>query len=207
MSLSLGRLFRRVRTRFHVDYNFKDILNRFVKRLPKILLILLLSLTVFYIFLHPIDKIKVKFFLTRSCTIQVRGEGAYKDHDILIDGKFIKIGSAYYEIDGDDIYVYRKGNKGEWEKTLYSGFDDFAKKGSFGDSLFKVSSYKRVKGKLFSWELNTDVVEPSKDFSNVTLKREDGIISLVGYEGRDRVAMRFCRFGTTHKDLPWEEEE
>ena len=64
-----------------------------------------------------------------------------------------------------------------------------------------------MKGKLFSWELNTDVVEPSKDFSNVTLKREDGIISLVGYEGRDRVAMRFCRFGMTHIDLPWEEEE
>lgn len=75
-------------------------------------MILLLSLTVFYVFLHPIDKIRVKFFFTCSCTIQVRGEGAYKDHDILIDGKFIKINSEYYEIDGDDIYVYRKGKKG-----------------------------------------------------------------------------------------------
>ena len=35
MSLSLGRLFRRVRTRFHVDYNFKDILNRFVKKITE----------------------------------------------------------------------------------------------------------------------------------------------------------------------------
>ena len=207
MSLSLVRLFRRVRTRFHVDYNFKDILNRFVKRLPKILLILLLSLTVFYIFLHPIDKIRVKFFLTRNCTIQVRGEGAYKDHDILIDGKFIKIGSEYYEIDGDDIYVYRKGNKGEWQRNLYSNVDAFAEKVGLGDPLFKARNYKSVKGKLFTWELNTDAVELNRDFSNVTLQREDGVISLVSYEGRERVAMRFCRFGTTHIDLPWEEEE
>ena len=53
MSLSLGRLFRRVSTRFHINYKFNNLLNRFVKRLPRILLILLLSLTVFYIFLHP----------------------------------------------------------------------------------------------------------------------------------------------------------
>ena len=207
MSLSLGRLIRRVSTRFHVNYKFKDLLNRFVKRLPKMLFILLLSLTVFYIFLHPIDKIRVKFFLTRSCTIQVRGEGAYKDYDILIDGKIVKINSEYYEVDGDDIYVYRKGNKGEWQRNLYSNVDNLAEKVGLGDPLFKARNYKSVKGKLFTWELNTDAVELNRDFGNVTLQREDGVISLVGYEGRERVAMRFCRFGTTHIDLPWEEEE
>ena len=45
---------------------------------PKILSIILIAaliFTVIYAFLHPINKIKLKFFLFRNCTIQVVAKG------------------------------------------------------------------------------------------------------------------------------------
>ena len=176
---------------------------------PKILSILLIAvlvLTVVYAFLHPTNKVKVKFFLFRNCTIQVvaQGMGGYETQKIRIDGNLIQVGDArYYEIDGDTVYEYVKTGKNTWIRIPTDDYQ--AEDLELGNQLMDRKSYKRVKGKLFTWRLKNSVAETVDGLSSINLKRDAGKIAIVGYSGGAQVTMCFTRFGRTHIDPPWEE--
>lgn len=177
-------------------------------KIMSVFLIIALILSVVYIFLHPINKVKVKFLLFRNCAIEVVATyyGEYASEEILIDGNLIKAGNVYYEIDGDTVYKYEKTAKDTWKRTVvdeeeFAGQDD-----DFVKILFDRSSYKRVKNRPFAWRLKNSVVDTVDELSSVTLERDGGKIAIVGYSNGVRISLRFTRFGRTKIDPPWEEQ-
>lgn len=176
---------------------------------PKILSILLivgLIATAIYTLLHPINKVKLKFFLFRNCTIQVEalGLGHFESKNIRIDGNLIMVGDThYYEVDGDTIYEYVKTGKNTWAKVPTD--EEWVEDLESGRLLLEKSSYKRVKGKLFTWRLKNSVAETVDGLYSINLKRDAGKIAIVGYSSGTQITMRFTRFGRTHIDPPWEE--
>ena len=176
--------------------------------LPKIVSIILIAvllLTAVYTFLHPIYKVKLKFFLFRSCTIEVVATslGGYQTRDVRIDGNLINVGADYYEIDGDVIYKYVKTGKNTWQKTVSD--EEWTEDLELGDKLLDKSNYKRVKGRLFAWRLKNSVAETIDELSSITLERDAGKIAIMGYYNGVRISLRFTLFGRTRIDPPWEE--
>ena len=175
-------------------------------RILSLLLIAALVLTVVYVFLHPINKVKVKFFLFRNCTIQVvaKGLGEYETKKIRIDGNLIQVGGArYYEVDGDTIYEYVRTGEKTWLRIPAD--DEWTEDLESGEKLLDKSNYKKVKGKLFTWRLKNSVAETVHGLSSINLKRDGGKIAIVGYSFGAQVTLRFTLFGRTHIDPPWEE--
>ena len=201
--------FRFPKARVYMNYKMRNFLGWMRTKFPKILLVSFLALTVIYIFLHPINKIRVKFILTGSCTIEViESKGDHVSlagrQEVRIDGKWMTDGEYYYEIDDEKVYRYYYKKYGEWERTLHRDYTDGSTVKALGGEYFKRSNYKRVKGKLFVWEYCGEDDEVL-GLENVTVQRSGGIISIVGDSGSTKVAIRFRRFGITRISLPWEE--
>ena len=177
--------------------------------LPKIvsvILIIVLILTVIYASLHPIDKILVKFFLFRSCTIEIDVATTlvgYETKKVLIDGNLIMVGNDYYEVDGNTVYKYVKTGKSTWKRIPAD--ESWVENEELGNALLDKSNYKRVKGELFTWRLKNSIAETIDGFSSITLQRYGGNIAIVGtYKGVE-IAFGFTLFGRTRIDPPWEE--
>ena len=176
--------------------------------LPKIvavLLIALLILTAIYAFLHPVDKIKLNFFLFRNCTIEVVATawGEYETKNTRIDGNLIMIGDNYYEIDGNTIYEYVKTGKYTW--TRIQSDEEWTEDVELGNKLLDKNNYIRVKERLFAWRLKDSVAKTIEELSSITLERDAGKIAIVGYYKGVRIALRFTLFGRTKIDPPWKE--
>ena len=177
-------------------------------RLPKIvsiILIVALILTGIYTLLHPIHKIMLKFFLFRSCTIEVVAT-AWMEHEtekVRIDGNFIKVGADYYEVDGNTVYKYIKIGNNTWKRIASD--EEWTEDVELGSKLLDKNNYKRVKGKLFTWRLKNSVAETIDEISSITLERDAGKIAIVGYRNGVKISLRFTLFGRTKIELPWEE--
>ena len=173
-------------------------------KIVSIVLLVALILTAIYTLLHPLDKIKLKFFLFRSCTIELVatnwGQSEYKK--LRIDGNLLQFGSSYYEIDGNRVYEYVKTGKNTWTRILS---DEEWTKGDIGEKLLDKKNYKHKEEALFVWRLKNSVAETIDELSSITLERDAGKIAIVGYRYTTRIAIRFTRFGTTKIDPPWEE--
>ena len=178
---------------------------------PKIVAIILIAaliLTVIYALLHPIDKINLNFYLFDNCTIQVvstkysTGFAKPETKDVLIDGNLIKVGDDYYEIDGDMIYTYVKIEEDTWQRRPV---EELTKHLESANKLLDKNSYKRAEGKLFTWRLKNSVAETISMLSSITLEKDGGKIAIVGNGYREKIALRFTKFGKTKIDPPWEE--
>ena len=173
-------------------------------KIVSIVLLVALILTAIYTLLHPLDKIKLKFFLFRSCTIELVatswGQAEYKE--LRIDGNLLQFGSKYYEIDGNRVYEYVKTGKNTWTRILS---DEEWTKGDIGEKLLDKKNYKHKEEALFVWRLKNSVAETIDELSSITIERDAGKIAIVGYRYGVRVALRFTLFGITHIDPPWEE--
>lgn len=175
-------------------------------KIVSVFLIIAVILSTVYIFMHPINKIKIKFFLFRNCTIEVSATNyfGYASEKVLIDGNLIKAGNAYYEIDGDTVYKYEKIGKNTWRRAPADEefLDD---DNEFASTLLDRGNYKRVKGRLFAWRLKNSVADTVDELSSVTLERDGGKISIIGYSDGIKVYLRFKLFGRTRINPPWEE--
>lgn len=187
--------------------NFRRFLR---KKAPKYALIILLILSFCYLSLHPIHQLKVKYFFTRSCTIEVtvRGHGIIPSKTVstvLIDGDWIRRDSSsrstYYKVEDGVQYRYYQDDHGEWQRKA-TEIQDF----DVGAELLDRSNYTREKGSLFVWRLNADVAKKIDDLSNIRLKSFLGEFAIVGefysagytYE----VTISFTKFGLTHIKPP-----
>ena len=169
-----------------------------------IILIVVLLLTAVYAFLHPINKLKLKFLLYRSLTIEVAATsyGQYQTKDILVDGNLINFEDEYYELDGDKLFKYVKTGKNSWKRMPAD--EEWTKDVELGEILLDKGNYKRVKGRLFAWRLKNSVAETVDDLSSITVERDAGKIAIVGYKNGVKISMRFIMFGKTSIDPPWE---
>ena len=185
------------------------------KKAPICILAILIVLTVVYIFLHPIDKIVLRYFFARSCTIEVIAEGPPLDSnpnqpyvskvEILLDGDWIKADGEYYNLVDGKIYRYYRVTFGEWEKVPYENNLDLSR----GTKLFDKNNYVRDMKNPFVWKLKEDVDEEIHDLNNIRIERVNGFIAIVGETQRNEstyeVTLCFRGFGTTSFELPWDE--
>ena len=101
------------------------------------------------------------------------------------------------------IYSYSKDENGNWQRTLLE-LDTFL---IVDPELLDRSNYRRVKGKLFVWELKPEIAQEMDDISNIRLKRVGGNIAIVGEVYRNdgrlyEMSISFSKFGFTFIDPP-----
>ncbi|MBQ8324301.1 MAG: hypothetical protein IJX82_04040 [Clostridia bacterium] len=202
-------LFHRIKYAL-TGYKMRNFLTALRKKAPKYLLITLLVLSFCYLSLNPIHKLKVLFFFTRSCTIEVTVRGPndispQTESITFVDGNWVQKGdSYYYKIEDEKIYNYRRSFMDQWDCEI----SDYTPS-AISTELFDRSNWTRAEGHLFVWELDDEVEKQFNNFHDVRLRRENGRISIVGYRfyggSRYEVVISFSRFGMTGVNPPFEE--
>jgi len=209
-------LFNRLRCKFS-GYKAQVFFDSVCKKAPKYILVVSVVLVIVYISLHPLDKIKIRYFFTHNCTITVISKNYEKNNgynssiyyedrsEILIDKDWIRYKGDYYNLDDENVYLYSKGELGKWEKTEYS--DNI-----FPESFYLLSdknNYTRDKDNPFVWVLKEDVYKELLGFHEIKVERVSGFISITGNmptNGYNReISICFRKFGTTNIVFPWED--
>jgi hypothetical protein len=180
------------------------------ERIISCILLVALGLSFIYLFLlHPVTKIKLKMFLVRNYTIEIRvGEGAWSESVwVKLDGNIMKISStsskietAYYEFDGKTVYQYVSDFGDTWTKQLYSMDALFSEEYNLGKEILKRRNYRRVKGHFLLWEIKDDV--DIGDLSTILSGYNGGRASL--FLGSKLVVLTVKDIGRTKIDIPWE---
>ncbi len=202
-----------------LGYKTRSFFGTVCKIVPICILAILIILVVTYIFLHPVDKIKLRYFFSRDCTIEVISNTTSRNYngphavvfsqsrsEILIDGDWMEADGEYYNwIDGE-VYRYYKYGSDKWQKELYEidkslSSDDYM--------LLDKNNYVRDKKNPFVWKLKEDIDKEILGMSNIRIKRVDGAIAIVGETVRNayevEISLCFRKFGTTKIELPWDE--
>ncbi|MBR3806250.1 MAG: hypothetical protein IKJ13_05390 [Clostridia bacterium] len=207
-------LFNRLRYKFS-GYKTQVFFDSVCKKAPKYILVISIVLIIGYMFLHPLDKIKLNYFLTRDCTITVVNinrydngvsSGYFEDRsEIIIDNGWIKYKENYYDLNGETVYCYSKDISGKWQKSKHSG-DIFPQ--SFYILLDK-NNYIRDKKNPFVWVLKEDVYEDIPSFYEIKVTRAYGSIAINGNKSTDvykrEVYICFGQFGITKITFPWDD--
>lgn len=180
------------------------------ERIISCILLVALGISFVYIFLlHPVTKIKVKMFLVRNYTIEIRvGHGPWSESIwIKVDGNIMKIESTssqidttYYEFDGKMIYKYTMNYGDTWTKELYSRDALFSEEYNLGKEILKRRNYRRVKGHFFLWEIKDDV--DIGTLSTVLSGYSEGRASL--FLESKLVVLSIIDLGRTKINIPWE---
>ena len=184
----------------------------------KYALVVLLVALVGYTMLHPVDKVKTMLFLTRNCTLEVvvrerNAVGGWRkigEQEMLrIDGDWILYAGRYYRVEDGKLCCYYQNDRGYWQRELSQEIGGSDKNDVTGLGWLDKSNWKRVKGKLFVWELTDDTANVFDGLTNVRIKRDGLKIAIVGEMIRGdktyQVAIRFTKFGITNIKLPWKE--
>ena len=195
----------------------RPLLRRPAVRIVAIVLLVAFTLYLLWaVFVHPINKLKLRLLVTQSCTMTVYAQ--YYHQGVLqaatavvrVDGDLIATASSeyskpegwtYYRLDGDEVYVY--------EPTLGTWADGTVALGDIGimsdeyETLLDRRSYERVKGRLFRWQLKDGV--DVQGMWNVQFGREAGRLALTWNEAGVKYTITFKAFGTTRVELPREE--
>ena len=101
-----------------------------------------LLLLIYAFVINPMDKLLLKMAITNNYSITISTNG--KESKTLVDGNVVYTGGRYYEIVGDERYIYVKNGLGKWVKkkdALYTG-DGNSDPGNLGELLDK-KNYKR----------------------------------------------------------------
>lgn len=194
-------------------YKIQNFFTSVRKKAPIYILSIIIFLAVVYILLHPIDKIKLRFFFTRNCTIEVVSkttphnsnitypyEGSSK---VLIDGDWIEANGKYYNMVDGEVYRYYKDMYGKWQKESYE-IDT-----SMSSKLLDKNNYVRDEKNPFIWKLKEEAYEETFSLRNIRIERFAGCIAIIGEtdgNGYDaEIILYFRGFGITDIELPWEE--
>ena len=200
---------------FFSSYKVQRVINFFRKKGLICVAIVLLVLSSCYVLLHPLDKIKVKYFFTRDCTIEIISDitphnsnfvGSYETRSkVLIDGDWIESGDKYYNFVDGEWYRYYKDVYGNWQKEKYA--IDISS--SMSATLLDKNNYVRDKKNPFVWILKEDAYGETVTMSNVRIERVYGCIAIVGEDSRNgynaEVSRCFRGFGTTDIEFPWDD--
>ncbi len=176
-----------------------------VKIIAIILLIALGLSLEYFLLLHPINKLKLRFLLYDNFTIEiiVPNVGLYpKKATIYVDGNIMLFNDTYYEIDDGEIYTYHKDFNGNWQKQKSEDFSASDNK-EIMYKLFNRRNYKRSKDDLYSWVTKDNV--DLGEIGRAGIERYEGNIAIVLYVGiATKIYMCFTDFGKTHLTPPWQ---
>ena len=194
-------------------YKTQNFLASVRRKAPIYILSILLILAIAYILLHPLDKIKLRYFFSRNCTIEVvskatlhNSNSAYPyegNSKVLIDGDWIEANGKYYNLVDDEVYRYYKDMYGKWQKEPYEI------NSSMSSKLLDKNNYVRDKKNPFVWKLKEEAYEETFTLRNIRIERFAGCIAIIGEtdgNGYDaEIIIYFRGFGITNIELPWEE--
>jgi hypothetical protein len=210
-------------------YKMQNFLGALRKNALKNVLLVVFGLSLIYVSLHPLDKLKLKYFFTRDFTIEmsarptssVDGVFLVSDKEILIDGDWMQMNSLYYHLRPDEakyyhfedgkVYYYYKDFFGVWHQQLRNNSSLESGDSMIGAELLDRRNYRRSKDNFFVWELKPEASYLADELSltNLRVRRVDGMIAIVGdsYSGgvTCEVSICFTKFGTTRVTPPWED--
>lgn len=175
-----------------------------------ILLGALLLYLLFAIFVHPINKLKLRLFLGGSYEMQIAGQGMMSYEvigRIRVDGDLIYMSGTYYETDGNTIYEYKKVD-GEWQKEK-NDEEALVVGDASGETvdlsvLLNRRNYEKVKGEISTYRIKEGV--DIGEYHNVEFRRVGGRSELLLYVPGGIIIITFENIGTTKITPPWEEE-
>ena len=162
-----------------------------------------LLLLIYAFVVNPMDKLLLKMAITNNYSITISTNG--KESKTLVDGNVVFTGGRYYEIVGDERYIYVKNGLGKWVKkkdTLYTG-DGNSDPGNLGELLDK-KNYKRsiLFWKPLEYKKDTNAME----LENITMRYFSGRGEIVGEYKTDfwiyPVTIEIKDFGMVEITLP-----
>jgi hypothetical protein len=163
----------------------------------------ILLLLIYTFVINPMDKLLLKMAITDNYSITISTNG--KESKTLVDGNVIYTGGRYYEIVGDERYIYVKNGLGKWVKkkdALYTG-DGNSDPGNLGELLDK-KNYKRsiLFWKPLEYKKDTNAME----LENITMRYFSGRGEIVGEYKTDfwiyPVTIEIKDFGMVEINLP-----
>lgn len=166
---------------------------------------LVLIILLYNLLVHPIDRLLIKMAVLDNYTISVK-VGGFSPEIIQVDGNVMYADGKYYEIVGNERYVYEEYN-GRWTKQLdtsYTG-EDAEDVVGFGE-LLKKENYKRT---FFPWG-SMKYTGPATDIFDVRMRISGGKCHITGKTGGYNgylyqtyyVYIDIEDFGTTKVTLP-----
>ena len=189
--------------------NDKDFQQKKLSPLAKFavraLLVMLIIYLAYLILVHPVDKLYFQLWLTQNCEMSTKYHSpkySQRTGNIKIDKNVLRgPDGTFYEIDGDQLYIYKYG-----EKSLYGTVEDFIGD-SFSISLFDKDNYHLVWDDGFVWQLKGDIditpfekVHISQNiFSSIIIK-----FYYDNYNNDEFYKMTIHKFGFVDLDLPEE---
>ncbi len=207
------------------SYRMRNFFHKAGKKVLICLLMILLLIPLCYISLHPANKIKLNYFLTRNCTIRVNTRVLSPlsgfsssfftipvDTVIRIDGDWVEVidreTDYYYLAEDGKIHHYSRNVYGEWIKTIYNSDPEDEE---LSLELLDKSNYTRSKENFFVWLLHWDIDKRVDGMSDTRMQRANGSLAIVGTFFVDGIecekTIRFTKFGRTKIEIPWEELE
>lgn len=81
---------------------------------------ILLIVFVYNLIVHPLDRIKLKMATYNNYSVTISIPGAGVKQTIEVDGNIIYTNGTYYEVVGNDFYVFKKNIFGNWKKEIVS---------------------------------------------------------------------------------------
>lgn len=212
LNFSLGT---RLRYMFS-GYKTQIFIDTLSKKAPKYILTALVVLLFIYVFLHPVDKIKLLYFFTRDCTIDIISKntprnngifvGSYESREkIRIDGDWVEADGKYYNFVNGEVYCYYEDMSGEWQKEQYK----IDMSSLMITKLLNRNNYVIDISNPFVWKLKEDAYEKTFSLSNIRIQIAYGSIAIVGDKSTNgytaEVFICFNSFGTTNIEFPWDE--
>lgn len=128
----------------------------------------LLLTALYYIILHPVDRLAIKFALNDSYVINTEAKtwvSFVPGSTIEVDGNIIRQGDTYYEIGEETSYVYRKGTDEKWYRNIYYPEQDDSLI-FIAEDLIDRSNYTRG---FFPWS-PMEYNKPFEELENVTVQ-------------------------------------
>ena len=225
MRKNAGSLRLRVKYMF-AGYKTQNFLNLLRKIVPICALAILLILSICYIAIHPLDKIKMRYALADNFTMKISVRPASplehsflsSDTEVIVDGDLMQVkrtyaldeNTYYYKLESDGIYQYYTNEHGNWRHELIYPDTSRILDIIIGAELLDSDNYKRVEGKLFTWELKENADKPIDRYivSGIMVKRVRGYISIVGEArlngGECDITVSFEKFGSSDVKPLWE---
>ena len=207
-------------------YKTQNFLNLLRKIVPICALAIFLILSICYIAIHPLDKIKLRYALADNFTMKISVRPASpsehsflsSDTEVMVDGDLMQVNRTYaldentyyYKLESDGIYQYYTNEHGNWRHELIHPDTSRILDIIIGAELLDRDNYKRVEGKLFTWELKENADKPIDRYivSGIMVKRVRGYISIVGEArlngGECDITVSFKKFGSSDVKPLWE---
>lgn len=108
------------RLAYEIEERKKRQLSELIKISVIAICCILLIVFIYNLIVHPLDRIKLKMATYNNYSVTISIPGAGVKQTIEVDGNIIYTNGTYYEVVGNDVYVFKKNIFGNWKKEIVS---------------------------------------------------------------------------------------